>query len=152
MEDLRQRAGAAWQGRSPRERRVLRLAAIVLAAAAWLQLLWTAAEQRAHLQQQVERLEYRMALAKSLAARLAGTPAGGDLTAAAAQPLPALAGLTVQATANRYHIVGSVSFDAWVVWLGDLQRGSHVVLTSARIRKGATPGQVDVEGEMERIP
>ena len=153
LADLRQSLAGAWLARSAGERRLLRFAAAVVVMMLWAYLLWHAADQRQRLQQQIEKLEYRNALATQLAIRIAN-PAEDRKPGAdgALLPLPVLAGLNIQIADRRYRIAGTVNFDAWVGWLGDLQHGSRVILSSARIRKTSVPGQVVVEGELERVP
>jgi len=150
---LRRRLHDAWAVRTPRERRALRLAAGVLLAAVWLQLVWHAAERRQILEPEVQRLKSRVALAEALAAQIANPPAPAAVAVTASAPTPpAYPGLDMQPAGMRCRISGTVSFDAWVGWLGELQRSQHVVLASARIRRTSVPGQVDIEGELEWAP
>ena len=142
----------AWKSRTPREQRALLLAVIVIAVAAWAQLLWYAGEQRQEIRQQIERLEYRKALAKTLAAQMTGAEETGKTAAPDNAPLPALVGLSIQTTGSRFQISGTVAFDAWLAWVGEVQRDTHIVLTSARLRKAVAPGQVLVDVELERTP
>jgi type II secretory pathway component PulM len=140
----------AWQGRTARERRTLRLAAIVVAALG-ADLLWTAAEQRPRLARAVERLTQEIALARQLASRIAGAAEPATVpTVGTLPPLPALAGLTVQASGARYRIAGQVDFDAWLAWLANAQRDDHLTLVAARIRQTDSPGLVQLDGELER--
>jgi hypothetical protein len=128
------------------------LAAVIIVMVIWIYLLWHVADQRQRLRQQIETFEYRNALAIHLAARIANRDDHKPDANAVLTPLAALPGLNVQVMERHYRITGTVLFDTWVAWLADQQRSAHVILTSARIRKTSVPGQVELDGELERVP
>lgn len=150
MTTLRDRLDATWRSRAPRNQRGILLVAIVVATA-WAQFLWYAGEQRQVLRQKIERLEYHKALAKTLSIQIAKADENGT-SGPVSTSLPILPGLNVQTNGKRFQISGTVAFDTWLVWVGEVQQANHVVLNSARLRKAIAPGHVQVEAEMESTP
>lgn len=140
-----------WRARSPRERRALILGLVVCAVAASVQLIWSALAARERLVPAVARLEGAAALARTVAAELEEGRTRGVPGSAAGAPgaLPPLAGLAVEGiAAGRYRARGTVAFDAWLAWTGQLLQEARLTLVSASLVT-AGEGRVRVDAELE---
>lgn len=151
-----------WQSRAPRERVVLALLAVVLAAASYVWLLRSTDRARGQLRASVATLRTQAALLDQQAAeheRLRATavpPASSsDLRALVQARIDAalLAGALTRIDApDADHVkvaFGAVSFADWLGWLAALQ-AQQVRVESARVEALAAPGMVSATATLTR--
>lgn len=146
---------SAWAQRAPGEKRTLLIGAALLLIALLGQLLWTAQHERERLAQQLPKQAQQLASVQAGARewqRLATLPArqAGVLSDSTRQQIVASAqalGLVGQwRDMNNLSLRGQCSFDAWVKWLGEMQRNYGLTATSAKVGKmGAGIVSVDAE-------
>jgi type II secretory pathway component PulM len=150
------RLQAAWGQRAPGEKRTLLIGAGLLLLAVLGQLIWTAQHERERLRQQLPKQAQQLETVQAGARewqRLATLPArqAGAVSDSARQQMVASAqalGLVGQwRDMNNFSLRGQCSFDAWVKWLGEMQRNYGLTVTSAKVGKMGA-GVVSVEAEL----
>jgi general secretion pathway protein M len=152
----------AWESRAPRERMVIAALAIVLSAASYVLLLYSADQGRARLRKSVATLHTQVALLEQQAAehaRLRATPAPPasptDLRALVQARVDAarLSGALTRIDApDADHVniaFGAVSFVDWLGWIDALQ-AQQVRLEAARVEALAAPGMVSATATLTR--
>jgi general secretion pathway protein M len=151
-----------WEARAPRERRVIALAAAVLGVAAYLLLVHSAGQGRAHLGTglaalrgqavlmdrqavEIERLRAQpvtpapeIELRNLLQARIAAAGLSGALTR-----------LDVPDAGHAQVSFGAVRFADWMAWVAALQ-AQRVRLDTARVEALSTPGMVSASATLSR--
>jgi general secretion pathway protein M len=145
----------AWSARSPRERRVIAIAAILLAAVLLATLAWLPLERtRARLAQQVPALRASIAALERDAQEVKRLRAMPQRQAVAASPLAALAagagGLAgAQVTVldeRRVRVSGAdVAYGALLEWLGAAQASHGLRVESAKLDALPAAGRVRAE-------
>lgn len=150
-----------WRSRAPRERMVIAVLAVVVAAAAYVWLLQSAGQGRAKLTASVAALRTQAALLDQQAAeyaRLRAAPAAAaasdlrTLVQARADAARLSGALTRIEAADPDHVrvtFGAVSYADWLGWVAALQ-AQHVRLEAARIEALAAPGLVSVTASLAR--
>jgi general secretion pathway protein M len=152
----------AWESRSPRERVVIAALAIVLGAASYVLVLYSADQGRARLRKSVATLHTQATLLEQQAAehaRLRATPAPPasptDLRSVvqtrvdAARMSGALTRLDAPDADHVNVAFGAVSFVDWLGWIAALQ-AQQVRLEAARVEGLAAPGMVSVTATLTR--
>lgn len=158
-------APAWWQGREPRERRVLAIGAIVVAVMLIWALLWKPLQDsRSALVEGNARLAADLAGMRAAATRLQGTAAPADAARArAGQSLLALADAGVReiglgGSLKRIEPDGerrvrlrleAVPFDPLAGWLQRLDREHGIVVAELAANATEYVGQVDVQLVLE---
>jgi len=152
----------AWRSRSPRERAVVAVLAVVLGVALYGWLLQSAGPARTRLQTSVTALQAQAARLDRQAAELvrlraapAATASATDLRTLVQARIDAggLARALVRIDAPDVdHVVvvlGAVAFADWLGWIAGL-RAQQVRLEAARIEALAAPGLVSVTATLAR--
>jgi general secretion pathway protein M len=152
----------AWASRAPRERMVIAALAIVLGAASYVLVLYSADQGRARLRKSVATLHTQAALLEQQAAehaRLSATPAPPasptDLRTVVQARVDAarLSGALTRLDApDADHVniaFGAVSFADWLAWVAALQ-AQQVRLEAARLEALAAPGMVSASATLTR--
>jgi general secretion pathway protein M len=153
---------SAWMARSPRERLVIAVLAVVLGAASYLALLYAADRARARLGTSVAMLRTQAVLldqraAEYLRLRSAPAPAASptDLRTLVRERVDAtrLSGaLTLLEAQDAGHVrvaFGALAFADWLQWIAALQ-AQQVRLEAVRIEALAAPGMVSVSATLAR--
>jgi general secretion pathway protein M len=152
----------AWESRAPHERMVIAALAIVLGAACYVLVLYSAGEARARLRKSVATLRTQAALLDQQAAehaRLRATPAPPasptDLRTLvqarvdAARLSGALTRLDAPDVDHVNVAFGALSFVDWLAWIAALQ-AQQVRLEAARVEALAAPGMVSASATLTR--
>ncbi|HUQ28153.1 MAG TPA: type II secretion system protein GspM [Usitatibacter sp.] len=145
----------AWQGRNPRERRVLGTIAVVAVLVLLVTMVWLPLERsRVRLAGELPRLRASIAAlerdaeeARRLRATPAATPAAGTPLATLATNGGGLAGTQMQVLdERRVRLSGAdVSFAALLEWLRNAQATHGMRVESARLDALPTAGRVRAE-------
>ncbi|MDD3354604.1 type II secretion system protein GspM [Zoogloea sp.] len=142
----------SWQRLSPRERRLVGIAALVVAAGSVLGLLDWSHTQRERLQRTLPRAAAQLEQVQEAAseiARLRSTPPLPPSTTRAllegAQASARSRGLslTVQASGEGLHISGQAGFDELVSWLATLQKDQGLRVFKMEIQRQDHQATVD---------
>lgn len=154
----------AWNARSPRERSIIVVLAIVLGATLYLWLIRSADRARARLRPAVMMLQtQQMELERDAAeiSRLRAippAPASPTHLRTLVQEQVETAGLTGALTAIEAVtpdevrvVIGSVQFSRWLDWISKLQ-SLQIRLSSCRIEALSSAGLVSVTGTLVRAP
>jgi len=155
MARLDKALGHWWQARTAGERRLLIALALIVAAALYLQFLYSAGLARERLRRSVRVLQTERALLEQQAAeyrRLQAAPtvppAGGDLGALLRSQATA-AGLSDAAlrigngNAEEINLTfNDILFRDWLTWVEHL-RPLHIRLRACRLEAAARPGRVN---------
>lgn len=151
-----------WESRSPRERVVLAILAVVVVAALYVWLVETASHARSRLGLSLPKVRAQAARFDSDATEFervravrvpptARTDLRSQLQAQAAAA--GLAGALVRVEASGADaaqvVFGSVPFADWLAWVAALQ-AQHIRLGTARIEALSTPGLVGVTASFTR--
>ena len=152
----------AWGSRAPRERIVIAALAAVLAAAAYVWLVYSADRGRGQLRASVAALRTQAALLEQQAAeyvqlRTAPAPPASPtdlrtLVQARADAARLSGALTRIDAVDADHVTvafGALSFADWLGWLADLQ-AQHVSLEAARIEALSAPGMIIATATLAR--
>jgi general secretion pathway protein M len=152
----------AWQSRAPRERMVIAALAVVLGAASYVLVLYSADQGRGRLRKSVATLHTQAALLEQQAAehaRLRATPAPPPsptelraLVQARVDAARLSGALTRLDAPDADHVnvaFGAVSFADWLGWIAALQ-AQHVRLEAARVEALAAPGMVSATATLAR--
>lgn len=159
---MKARTHRAWQSRTPRERIVVTVLAVMLGVGAYVWLLQSGGQARARLQVSVASLRAEFAGLELRALeleRLRATPvtpvSRGDLGEQVQAQVDAvglghaLARLDVP-DADRVVVgFGAVDFAAWLNWVASLN-SQHVRLAACRIDALAEPGMVGASATLQR--
>ncbi len=155
--EWKQRCAGFWQARTPTEQRALRIMLVVILVALLAQLLWSLEQSRQRLRRQLpsiaaERESMRQNLAEWRVL---------EASAQARSALPA----SFQKEVNRrisalgsgvssvwsgpaqLRLTGTVSFDSWVGWLGEMQQDFRLFVLRAQVT-AAGPGMVRIEVDL----
>lgn len=159
---MRARLRKLWQSRSPRDRVVIVLLAVVVAAVLYVWLIQSASRARVNLGASVSALRAQALafdrdateLARVRAVRVPPPPQGDLRTQVQSQLAGAgLAGglLRIDATdANHVQVVfGSVAFADWLAWVTALQ-AQYIRLETVRVEALTTPGLVGITATFAR--
>jgi len=159
---MRARLRKAWQSRAPRERVVIAALAVVLGAALYVGLAYSAGRARAQLRASVTTLRAQAALLEQQAAELerlrAAPPASVSTTdlRSLVQGQVNAAGLSRALVridaADADHVVvvfGAVAFSDWLNSIDGL-KSQQVRLDACRIEALSTPGFVSVTATLVR--
>ena len=151
-----------WESRSPRDRVIIGILAVVVGIALYLLLVQSAYRARQQLgssvsvlRAQAQRLEVDAnELARVRAAPAAPTPQTDLRTqvqaqAAAAGLARALVRIDARDADQVQVVFGSVAFADWLGWVGTLQ-AQHIRLETGRIEALTTPGLVSVTATFTR--
>lgn len=144
------RLGQAWQAISPRERRLVLAAGLVVLIGLVVSLLDWSRSERGRLARSLPRAEAQLEQVQEAATeltRLRGQTAPQRATgpalleAAQASAKSRGLGLTLQATGDGLQIKGQASLDAFVDWLAALQRDQGLRVQRLEIQgQGASAG------------
>ena len=159
---MRARLRKIWESRSPRDRLVIAVLAVLVGAALYFWLLQSAYRARTQLgaslsvlRTQANRLMLDATELERVRALPAPPAAAGDLRALvqARAEAAGLARALVRidaADANQAQVVfGAVAFADWIAWVASLQ-AEHVRLDTGRIEALSTPGMVGVTATFTR--
>lgn len=159
---MRTRLHRAWQSRTPRERIVVTILAVILGIALYVWLLQSGGRARARLQANVVTLRAEAAGLEQQALeleRLRATPvtpaSRGDLgeqvqaQVDAAGLGHALAKLDAQDADRVVVSFGAVGFADWLNWIASLN-SQHVRLAACRIEALPEPGMVGASATLQR--
>jgi len=144
----------AWLGRQERERRALRLLAVVVLAGLVLQLLWSVESQRRSLREQLPKLAAQAEAMAVLKAEWQLLTAPGALSSAPdlallreslTQRLPQLGpGISAQwAGDGSLQLSGVTQYGDWVQWLAAVQKSERMFVLSVQML--ADPAGMRVE-------
>lgn len=137
----RQRATAFWAARAPREQRVLRLAALIVAAALVAQFLWSLETTRRRQLQQLPALHADLARLRTMHATWLGlrddaAPAasGATLRNALNTRLGELgAGITPHWEGERLQLSGQTELATWLRWSAAIQHDYRLRIETCRV-------------------
>ncbi len=159
---MKARLQKLWQSRSPRDRVIIAVLAVVVAVALYLTLVQSAYRARTQLGSSVSLLRAQALrldadaneLARARAAPAAPAPQTDLRTQVQAQAGAAgLAGALLRIDArdaDQVQVVfGSVAFADWLAWIATLQ-AQRIRLDSSRIEALSTPGLVSVTATLTR--
>jgi general secretion pathway protein M len=159
---MRAKLREAWQSRSPRERTILPVLALLLGVFLYVWLVQSAERARGQLRTSVAMLQTQAAGVAQQAAefeRLRAAPAISasptDLRAlvqaraGAAGLAPALVRIDAQGADQVVVVFGAVSFADWLNWIDGL-KSQQVRLDGCRIEALSTPGLVSVTANLVR--
>ncbi|HZM48080.1 MAG TPA: type II secretion system protein M [Burkholderiales bacterium] len=159
---MRARLRSFWESRSPRERAVAAVLAVVVGAVLYSWLLLSADRARSRLdtavtalRAQAARLEQHAAEYERLRARPPATVSTTDLRAlveaqaGAAGLSRALARIDAPDAGQVQVVLGAVAFTDWLDWVAAL-RSQQVRLAACRIEALSTPGMVSVTATLVR--
>ncbi len=159
---MRARLRRLWQSRSPRERVVAAVLAVVVGAALYAWLVQSADRARAQLRTSVTKLRADAVRVEQEAAELARLralpPAAASQTdlrtlvqtqAAAAGLERALTRIDAQDSDQVQVAFGAIAFSDWLAWVSGLQ-SQRVRLDACRIEALTAPGMVSVTATLVR--
>lgn len=152
----------AWQSRSPRQRAIIAVLAVLLGIALYAWLVLSAGQARARLSANVAALRTQTVHVDQQAIEYGRLRAAPAVTASATD-LRTLVQARVDAAglaralvrldapdADQVVVVfGAVAYADWLVWIADLQ-AQQVRLDACRIEALATPGLVSVKATLAR--
>lgn len=157
---MKQRIAVFWQSRTPRERRGLGIMVGVVVVAMLAQLAWTAHGERQRLQRQLPALRGQAASIDAQAVELSrmrnesapAAPAEGESLLASARAVAGVLGSSHDLRLigpRQIEIRGTVAFDIWVSWLGDVHENLRLRVVRAEVSSlPGSPGLVRVEAEL----
>ena len=141
------RLQAVWRARQPRERRFLKVLAVVVATALLVQALWSAHAARVRLHRQLPQLrqqaevlqrqagEVRQLLAQPVSSALQEGPALLAAATLAARNVGLVLGPTQLQLegARQMRLRANVPFDRWLEWVATLQRDARLRVINCRV-------------------
>jgi len=146
-----------WKARKASERRALVAMAVVVGLAVLAQILWTAEQSRQRLRRQLPLLAAQVETMRQSVAEWRRLESGGQTSSAlseqrraeAVRRLAALGGDISGAWLGpeRWRLSGTVAFDAWVLWLGDMQQDFRLSVDRVQLTPLA-PGLARIEAEL----
>jgi type II secretory pathway component PulM len=152
-----QRWRSFWAARSGSERRALSVMAAVVALALVTQLLWSVEQSRQQLRRQLptmaaeaESMRQKLGEWQLLAASTPPRPSvSATLQKEASRRLAALGGgvSAVWVGPGQLRLSGTVSFDTWVAWLGEMQQDFRLTVIRAQITPSGS-GRVRLEADL----
>ena len=146
------RLGQAWQGITPRERRLVLAAGVVVLVGLVVSLLDWSRSERGRLARSLPRAEAQLELVQEAATELtrlrgqtAPQRAAGPalLEAAQASAKSRGLGLALQASGDGLQIKGQASLDAFVDWLAALQRDQGLRVQRLEIQGQSGGASID---------
>ena len=148
---------AFWTVRSGSEKRALSVMAAVIVLALLVQLLWSVEQSRQQLRRQlpsmaaeVENMRQKLGEWQLLAATTPPRPSvSATLQKDVNRRLAALGGGISGAWVGpgQLRLSGTVSFDAWVAWLGEMQQDFRLYVVRAQITPSGS-GRVRLEADL----
>lgn len=146
-----------WAARKPSERRALMAMAVVVGLAALAQLVWTAEQSRQRLRQQLPAFSAQVEAMRQNLAEWRRLESGGQASVAlsderrkeAERRLAALGGGVSGAWLGptQWRLSGTVAFDAWVAWLGEMQQDFRLAVDQAQVTP-VGPGLARIEADL----
>ncbi|WP_079432914.1 type II secretion system protein GspM [Zoogloea sp. LCSB751] len=142
----------AWQGISPRERRLVLIAGAVVAVGLTLSLLDWTRHERARLDRSLPRSAAQLEQVQESATEIARlrtqpplqAPAGPALLEAAQTSAKSRGlGLTLQAGGEGLHVKGQAPFDELVTWLAAVQRDQGLRVLRMEIQQQGPQASID---------
>ena len=146
------RLATAWQGLSPRERRLVLIAGAVVAIGTTVSVLDWARHERSRLDRSLPRSAAQLEQVQESATEIARlrnqpplqAPAGPALLEAAQAAAKSRGlGLTLQAGGEGLHVKGQAAFDELAAWLAAVQRDQGLRILRMEIQQQGPQASID---------